>query len=727
MNQIIKCKLLFANDDKKSDQTGLCITYTRSVISGAYQLCAFVTNFLTLCSTRHGFAILKEYILSRLVHEEATDRTESAIVVLVWLARLDEATYKTLSDDLDVIRYAWPRSLQHDAANAAVLVLWGIIDGSVSSTDDAGKALVCRAALNTLFSAVGDRNTARIQRTLMHCHLNLTQWKDALEIWDQIAACTRTEPTSLFVRYRIALQSGDDGQIDKTGQALVSCREAGPELLIASASETIQYNTKSRAARFMQRALDRFDRKTQPVCDIWALLRATARLHLSVLEETSQIDYELLSMLCGVFRSAVLCFEQRSADESRRVPNTECVWFEKIGYNAVLQNAKTWPTKISIDILHYCMGFQNSHDASKNDTRLLYEGNVCFLQATLYATAARQWTQTNTIEDVPCTSYHAREPPDGKLLQHHLYQNVLQRYHKLRSMFDPMLLTLASVHTDNQGKAANAFVPAFEAQIFLCQHEVASGLSPNNVSLLQLIDDLPHLTESPKAHACIGDLILSATIPQTNETPSTAPGARLPLQTAIAVIARLLALFRESATYNNTQAARWIRCIVQMILDAEPPVTTSTVTNPVTKPSDAQPLTTTTTSTTVNNATLDLLAPVVIEAISIGQSAIEAAAIYLRHHGTSSNHEAMSRLLYPSDELHWLATMIFNLAVDLHFAGHAAPASEWAGYAIRLADVLTQNHALEDRSRKAGGNGGSLLAEMLREKAARAGWDVAGV
>ena len=72
------------------------------------------------------------------------------------------------------------------------------------------------------------------------------------------------------------------------------------------------------------------------------------------------------------------------------------------------------------------------------------------------------------------------------------------------------------------------------------------------------------------------------------------------------------------------------------------------------------------------------------------------------------------RAAYPAEELEWLATTLFNLAVDYYVGEEEELGKKWAGKAAELADVLATSRGMD-------GDGG-LLASVLRGKMNELGW-----
>jgi hypothetical protein len=70
---------------------------------------------------------------------------------------------------------------------------------------------------------------------------------------------------------------------------------------------------------------------------------------------------------------------------------------------------------------------------------------------------------------------------------------------------------------------------------------------------------------------------------------------------------------------------------------------------------------------------------------------------------------------YPAEELEWLATTLFNLAVDYYAGEEEEQGAEWARKAVKLADILATSWD--------GGDGGLLLS-VLGRKMAELGWGV---
>ena len=683
-----------------------------------------------------------------------------AIVTLIWLAQSCPDLASTLTNDLDIVSKAWSKPLPSDAAQAAVIMLWRLSDAHCENKDKVVEGSLCQVALSRLFANMDDHNRAKIQRRLILCCVDSGDLVRAYKTWQELAGAEKNATLSKYLRFRIALGQESNDALESCLNSFLNSNELVRELLLACADDTIQLPDLKRASHSTQRVLDKLVHTGSLDPEVCELLQKTAQLHVSVLDqEGGNVDHETLSMLANIFQTIANHSSHPKDDQGGNISQAHWEYFAKTGFNIALTHARQWPTKFLVDILEHSLGLQTSHaDATEDGSEWVqHQGKVLFLQAITYASAAGQWRSENTIEDIPRTSYHAREAPAAECLQHHLYQQVIQRYYRLKSMFDDTKLDGGGVDTGIQEQAANTFVLAFEAQLFLILSDVKDGLHLNDSSLVLLLDDLPQLTLSLKAHACLADLILSATIPE-HQSPQQANflPTRLPIQTSITLLGTLLGLIRDGQDYDVIQAARWIRCIVQLVLDAQPAVLTTTTTSQAAAAPTMSNATSTITTTvsTVNTATLDLLSPVVTEAIELARSVVNNAVAKTQQPAKPSSTRMSKGIstqpaaqLYPSDELQWLATTLFNLAVDLYFAGAAADgpqekpgeaslgtAEQWATRAVQLADVLALNEGLastaEQVSRDVNGSAGGghgVLATLLRYKAASVGWVVDGV
>ena len=81
---------------------------------------------MLICSSLdHAQRALKQYLVLRLTTEDEHERTEGAIITLIWMSIAEATTCAvapSLPEDLDDIHSSWQRVLGTGAAHAAILV-----------------------------------------------------------------------------------------------------------------------------------------------------------------------------------------------------------------------------------------------------------------------------------------------------------------------------------------------------------------------------------------------------------------------------------------------------------------------------------------------------------------------------------------------------------------------------------------------------------------------------
>lgn len=152
--------------------------------------------------------------------------------------------------------------------------------------------------------------------------------------------------------------------------------------------------------------------------------------------------------------------------------------------------------------------------------------------------------------------------------------------------------------------------------------------------------------------------------------------ASISTTTVATLLCRIVSIVRSMPGYDIVQASRWLRCIIQTILEREKqtePASSSDTTNPPTMYALIDSLTT--------------------QAIITAQESIttyrEDIQLPSPSHLLQPTSPSQSQsLLYPSSELEWLSTTLFNRSIDHYIQGNDPLAREWAKRAIEIADVL---------------------------------------
>jgi len=186
-------------------------------------------------------------------------------------------------------------------------------------------------------------------------------------------------------------------------------------------------------------------------------------------------------------------------------------------------------------------------------------------------------------------------------------------------------------------------------------------------------------------------------VKQCESTMAESARAQIPLKTATGLLAKLIQGLRNHSIYDTAQASRWIRCIVQIVLDQRSARILDS----------AQPVD--------DHEDLSMVRTVVEQAVLLARSA------------------KSDRLGYPSEELEWLTTTLFNLSIDLYISSSSSTKADeptnvmmphfWASLAVEVADVLALDGPTTDTVTNGEGDTGTL-ARILRERCWSLGWDV---
>jgi hypothetical protein len=322
-------------------------------------------------------------------------------------------------------------------------------------------------------------------------------------------------------------------------------------------------------------------------------------------------------------------------------------------------------------------------------------------------------------------------------------------------------------------KTSSTLTPfAFESMLFMTSAAQVAGQPFDDLSLSQIIDQAIEVEAPHKTFSLLSDLILTAvaytSVASNDHAPVTVhkrPPMKIPVSTASTLLGKVITGLRAHPGYDISQASRWIRCVVQVVLD---------------KHDETKEIQT--------HQDLSMADAIIHQALSLAHStAVQAYLSHSQDEEASLMDEAAPSLrtaaLYPAEEVEWLATTLFNLAIDLriqldelhdspatgtthnhnHHSNTAADLSHnpcpdmfetapsndntdtepawlqpryWASLALELADLLDvakltqvlhesagQGTGSVDMSRHGYGDNG-VLARVLRKRCAKLGWEV---
>lgn len=561
----------------------------------------------------------------------------------------------------------------------------------------------CQVGLHHIFASAGEAGNGKLERQLISYHLLVSNTGLAGQMLEQMSFIQKNNRSSRYLAYCVALRSGNDADAQSCLNTITNGQGENDQLLFACVGESVKYGKPLNTARLLQRILEKQLQALLPGSNLGALLQYTTSMLLQVVAESAHDqdpDQEVLARLCYTFKHATRLsdnYDARAKVGSR--PKIDVAWFEKHSFEVAKAHVRDWPMRFLIDLLSYCGHFCSLQGAApigtvreKETREHLYES--IFIRAVLYASEARKVSAGCSVEDLPESSYDSRSKPKTSECQSVLYRNMFRMFTTLRQQ-----LTNGEAKKEDQSGSIKAqlhiLIPlAFEALLFLnVSAYVSNDTAFDEVSINQFLNTVNELELPIASYALLADTLLAFACDDTK-----VGGLRVPSIAAARLLGKIIQAIRQSQSYNIEQAARWIRCVAQLIFEDVEVILTS--------PRTEEPPKT--------GQSLNMLSAVVQQAVSLAgntsPSSRQGASF-----GSSRVIGASSDGLpqYPPEELQWLATKMWNMAIDFHGIDQNETAQLWAGKAVQMAEVAMD----ED------GNMARFVGQ-LRENIKNLGWNI---
>ena len=276
---------------------------------------------------------------------------------------------------------------------------------------------------------------------------------------------------------------------------------------------------------------------------------------------------------------------------------------------------------------------------------LSVRANAICIQVVCYMAMAKLYTPSWTIEDLPRTSNARNAALQAQGLERILYSNVINRFHDLQVLHQqgsntPTAIEACSWNTSLQKHLTTLLPIAFEAGLFIASCDFRTGLPFNQEELKRILDKAVELHSPRRTYSLIADMILSSTLldVSTDSESQSSKQATIPTPIALHLLWEIVQGVGNLSECDVKQAARWIRCFVQVGLDC------------VMKESSSGHLSCT------GRQTLDMVDKIGQQVLLLAESGVEEMTRSSLLSSTS---------LYPGEELEWLSITFFNLSVDL--------------------------------------------------------------
>lgn len=561
----------------------------------------------------------------------------------------------------------------------------------------------CQIGLHGIFASAGEAGNGKLERQLISYHLLVSNVGLAHQMLENMTFMQKNNRSSRYLAYCVAIRTGNDADAQSCLNTITNGQGENDKLLFACIGESIKYGRLLNTACLALRLLEKQLQDQSLDLDLGVLLQYTAAMFLQVVARWPSgqaLGQEIPSRLCSIFKHATRFHGSHNAAAGHSSwPKFNVGWFQKSSFNLASTYAKTWPRRYIIDVLDCCRQLCEPQDGVLTDIILTKENSdrlhgALFMQAVLYTSEARALSVSYSIEDLPESSYDGRSKPKTSECRVVLYRNVFRIFTTLRKRFtDTKSFDADSSKTLKP--QLHVLIPlAFEALLFLNVNLYSSvEASFDELSIRQYLQTVNDLEPPMASYAVLADTLLEFAANNGDRG-----GLRLPALAAARLLSKIIQALREAQSYNTTQAARWIRCVAQLLFED--------IDELVGKSETKEPPKTT--------QHLSMLDCVTQQAINLAK----AAPIHSKQEanvGAQRAIDATNKDLhqYPEEEVQWLATKLWNMAIDFHGIAQHETAKVWAHKAVQMAEVVAEH-------------GGSMagFVDQLKHNIRSLGWDI---
>jgi len=530
--------------------------------------------------------------------------------------------------------------------------------------------LWCQVGLHRMFELAGETSVGKLERQLISYNLLVSNTILAHQLLDQMSFIQRNNKHSRYLAYCAAVRSRNEEEARSCLNTITNRQGDMDQLLFACIGESVKHGKPLDTARLLQRLIDKHMQMPSAEVDVGVLLKYTAKTLLESVagqRPNEQPNEEVLMRLCAVFKIAVRLQDKSTKSPYARpsAPQLDSVWFEEKSFEIARTHATVWPARYIIDLLDYsnqlcCHNSRAPIEVAFSEEQRTRLRDSTFMQTILYASEARKDTASYSVEDLPQTSYDSRSKPKTSECRVVLHQKVFKNFTCFREQHSSQTMCSKEEQELMQSQLQTMVPLAFEALLFMNAHAyLMDETAFDEISVKQFLNTAKELEAPAATYALLADTVL-AFASGDEEVCSRLNGLRIPAISAARPLGQIILALRQVQDYNIEQAARWVRCVAQLILEDIEKVMPNTK----------------------MEQSLTMLKSVVQQAMDLakGNSGIDSAGDVDMSSGRTQS--------YPPEELEWLATKLFNMAVDLCAAGDRKLAQQWAARAVEVAELL---------------------------------------
>ena len=356
-------------------------------------------------SFTHSCRVL-DSLLSRLLAsgKQIQVWVEKVVVTRIWIVVSEEPmpdAAQRLSDLLDETWGTTGRLFSAEATHAAQSLMWKMIEAAPGAPQERTSDTWCRLARHAIFDNAGELNKSKLGRKMMLHALANGDLVTAREAFFQLPESGKSAPMTMYIMYKLALQSGDAELASTSLDGVLKVASADTTYLYACTLEAQQAGDRQQVIAALQKVLE-YNNSTNDAKGIHlpVLLRSTAKMIIVEMDDDLVRNQTALNEVCKIFECAM------SQTKSFRGPEitveryqAELRWFASYSYNLTLTHMAEMRPELLVRFMAVCIFFVDKlRTEDGSDKTLLYRLLICrFLAASALVVLGR------SEDDVECS------------------------------------------------------------------------------------------------------------------------------------------------------------------------------------------------------------------------------------------------------------------------------------------------------------------------------------
>lgn len=324
---------------------------------------------------------------------------EKVTVTRIWIVVTGRPTLEStmkLQELLDEILGTTGKPFSSEASHAAQSLMWKLIDPHLGQLQESDPGTWCRLACHAIFQKAGELNKAKLGRKLILNAIVEGDEATAREAYFAMPESGRNAAITNYLMYKLALRSGDVDLASKSLDGVLKATSADETYLYACALVAQQHGDKLQAVAVLQKVLEHFKYSAPKGIYLPALLRSTAKMIITEMDNNAIPKDQALLEVCKIFEGAMTqakSFSKVVRGEPNLKYHAELTWFACYSYNLALNHLSDVHPELLVRFMTVCVTFVDLLRAEDNNDKngtLTYRLLLCrFLAASALVVLGR--------------------------------------------------------------------------------------------------------------------------------------------------------------------------------------------------------------------------------------------------------------------------------------------------------------------------------------------------